>query len=165
MIQQEIQERNKQIALMLGWEEATLEYKLKWCAVPTEERLNKLDPQYIPILMKENKAPLWQDSLMWNKDWNWLMEAVDFVKKNLRCSNDTENAKLNEYFIDKWDFKVKSYNVTLMQWTNNGWRMFDDKNKDLSMLYVIGENCESEKEAVFLIISNIAKLYNKNKLN
>ena len=29
------------------------------------------------------------------------------------------------------------------------------------MFYVIGENCESEKEAVFLISSDFAKLYNE----
>jgi hypothetical protein len=81
MTPQEIQERNKQIALMLGWKEATLEYKLRWCAVPTEERLNILDQDHVPILMKENKDPLWSSSLLWDSDWNWLMEAVEFIKE------------------------------------------------------------------------------------
>jgi hypothetical protein len=80
MINKETQDRNKQIALMLGWKEATLEYKLKWCAVPTEERLNRLDQDYVPILMKENKDPLWSSSLLWHSDWNWLMEAVEFIE-------------------------------------------------------------------------------------
>ena len=73
------QERNIEIAKMLGWKMATLEYKLKWCGVPTEERLNKLDPQYVPILMKENEEPLWNDTLSWDSNWNWLMDAVKFL--------------------------------------------------------------------------------------
>jgi hypothetical protein len=81
MTPHKIQERNKQIAMMLGWEEATLEYKLRWCAVPTEERLNRLDQDDVPILMKENKDPLWSSSLLWHSDWNWLMEAVQFLYK------------------------------------------------------------------------------------
>jgi hypothetical protein len=76
----EIQERNKQIALMLGWKEATLEYKLKWSGVKTKERLNRLDKDFVPILMKENEEPLWEDSLRWHSDWNWLMEAVEFIE-------------------------------------------------------------------------------------
>jgi hypothetical protein len=81
MTPQEIQERNKQIAMMLGWEEATLEYKLKWCSVPTEERLNRLNQDYVPLLMKENEDPLWNSSLLWHLDWNWLHDAILFLKK------------------------------------------------------------------------------------
>jgi hypothetical protein len=82
MIQEEIQERNKQIALMLGWKEATLEYKLKWCNVKTEERLNRIKPKYIPILMKENEEPLFESFLKWDSDWNWLMMAIRFLHKH-----------------------------------------------------------------------------------
>jgi hypothetical protein len=42
--------------------------------------------------------------------------------------------------------------------------MFDDKNRNLSMLYIIGENCKNEKEAVFNIVSDFAKLYNEGKI-
>jgi hypothetical protein len=73
------QERNKEIALMLGWKEATLEYKLKWSGVKTEDRLNRLDKDFVPILMKENEEPLWEDSLRWHSDWNWLMESCKYL--------------------------------------------------------------------------------------
>ena len=130
----EIQERNKQIALMLG--------------------LNPL-----------TKSPLsWLISLKYHSDWNWLMEAVEFIKKNIKSSSNTRDAKIGELFIDKWEFKVKSYYVRLIQWTKNGWRMPDRDDMELSLLYIIGENCESEKEALFLIVSGIAKLYNEKKL-
>ena len=164
MTQQEIQERNKEIALMRGWKEATLKYKIKWCGVKTEDRLNRLDKDFVPILMKENEEPLWEDSLRWHSDWNWLMESVEFIKKNIKSSSNTRDAKIGELFIDKWEFKVKSYYVRLIQWTKNGWRMPDRDDMELSLLYIIGENCESEKEALFLIVSDIAKLYNEKKL-
>jgi len=135
MTQQEIQERNKQIALMLG----------------------KL-PKEIPFLGYCYSIP------EFHSDWNWLMEAVEFVKKNIRTSNNTEKASNKEIFIDEWEFKVAKYYLRIIQWTNAGWRMFDDKNRNLSMLYIVGENCESEIEAVFKIVSDFAKLYNNKEL-
>jgi hypothetical protein len=166
MTQQTI-ERNKEIATMLGWKEATLEYKLKWCGIPTEERLNKIKPKYVPILMKENEEPLFESSI-WHLDWNWLMEGVNFIKQNIKVSDDgyTKEAIIGEFFIDKWEFSVKKYYLRIIQWTENGWRMFNgvNENPDLSMYYIIGKNCISEKEAVFLIVSDFAKLYNEGKL-
>jgi hypothetical protein len=82
MTQEEIQERNKQIAFMFGWKEATLEYKLKWCNVKTEERLNRINPEYVPVLMKKNEEPFWKSSLEWHSDWNWLMEAIQFLQNH-----------------------------------------------------------------------------------
>jgi hypothetical protein len=89
------------------------------------------------------------------------MDAVGFIKQNLRTSEDTADAKVGEYFIDEWRFGVKSYYIRLTQWTDKGWRMFDKENRDLSIYYIIGENCQSEKEAIFLAASDLAKLYNK----
>ena len=137
MTQQEIQERNKQIALMLGKKEQ-LEYWKQWVDI--------------------------ESKLKWHSDWNWLMEAVEFIKKNIRTSNNTENASNKEIFIDEWEFKVTKYYLRLIQWTNAGWRMFDNKNRNLSMLYIIGENCETEKEAVFKIVSDFAKFLNNKEI-
>jgi hypothetical protein len=111
--------------------------------------------------MKENNEPLFEDTVYWSKSWNSLMDAVGFIKQNLRTSEDTADAKVGEYFIDEWRFGVKSYYIRLIQWTDNGWRMFDGVNRDLSIYYIIGENCQSEKEAIFLAVSDLAKLYNK----
>ena len=73
---------------------------------------------------------------------------------------------IGDFFIDEWNFKVKSYYLRVIQWTENGWRMMLNRNEnyELSMLYIIGENCDSEKEATFLIVSDFAKLYNEKKL-
>jgi len=145
MTEQEIQERNKQIALMLGWK------NLNDNSFP--EYINAFGDFYS---LKE---------LKFHSDWNWLMESVEFIKKNIKTSNDTQDAKIGELFIDEWKLGVKQYYLRIIQWTENGWRMFDGKkNSELSMFYIIGENCESEKEAVFLIVSDFAKLYNDKKL-
>ena len=82
MKQNEINTRNREVALMLGWKEATLEYKLKWCNVKTEERLNRINPEYVPILTKENEEPLFESFLKWDSDWNWLMQAIQFLHKH-----------------------------------------------------------------------------------
>jgi hypothetical protein len=147
MTQQEIQERNKEIALMLG----------------KKYQNNKIVIHYNNICGVNPTGETWQECL-YHSDWNWLMEAVEFVKKNIRTSNNTENAINKEIFIDEWEFKVTKYYLRLIQWTNAGWRMFDNKNRNLSMLYVVGENCETEKEAVFKIVSDFAKFYNNKEL-
>lgn len=142
MTQQEIQERNKQIALMLGWKEATLEYKLKWCSVPTEERLNRLKQEYVPILMKENQDPLWNSSLLWHSDWNWLMESKKFI-----C-----NLKEVDEFSTRYDSFEKEYYCSILP----------SYKYSFNTLYT--KVLEEEIQAVFIIISNFAKLYNEKKI-
>jgi hypothetical protein len=149
MTQQEIQERNEQIALMLGW-------------IPYEG----LNPRWRNSFETNCNSEIFNkvvETLKFHSDWNWLMEAVKFIKKNIRTSNNTSDAKVGEYFIDEWEFKVKNYYVRLIQWTEKGWRMSDKDNMDLSIRYVIGMNCSSEIEAVFSIVSDFAKLYNTNE--
>ena len=136
MTQQEIQDRNKEIALMLD--------------------LNH-DEEVVIFNMHSYS---W-DMLRFNSDWNWLMEAVEFIKKNIRLSSNTSDAKVGEYFIDEWEFNVKKFYIRLIQWTGTGWKMFD---KDLSIFYIIGVNCQSEKEAIFLAVSDFAQKFNNNKL-
>jgi hypothetical protein len=136
MLQEEILERNKEIVLMLG--------------------LNHDEEAFV----FDGQAYSW-DLPRFYSDWNYIMDAVGFIKQNLRTSEDTDDAKVGEYFIDEWRFGVKSYYIRLIQWTDNGWRMFDRVNLDLSIYYIIGENCQSEKEAIFLAVSDLAKLYNK----
>jgi hypothetical protein len=69
MNQSEIQERNKLIALMLGWEESSLPGI--W---------NKKDnfANYV-VYSEHNNYP--HRGLPFHRDWNWLMEAVEFVEK------------------------------------------------------------------------------------
>jgi hypothetical protein len=158
MTQQEIQERNKQIIQMLG-------FKKGWW-VHQQKPLTDDKKQWWDIDGKTflGTAVYYDKDLKFHSDWNWLMEAVFFIKENIKSSSNTKDAKFGELFIDEWEFRVKSYYVRLIQWTKNGWRMPDRDDMELSLLYIIGENCESEKEALFLIVSDIAKLYNEKKL-
>jgi hypothetical protein len=58
---EEIQEHNKQIALMLGWE-----------IVPTKSD---------ELLFKNSRNhEYYEYKLKFHSDWNWLMEAIDFIK-------------------------------------------------------------------------------------
>lgn len=162
MTQQEIQERNKQIALMLGAIYSS--HADAWGFGNA-----RIEPNELKFGNEIFKGCVWAErfekELKFHSDWNWLMESVEFIKKNIKTSKDTQDAKIGELFIDEWEFRVKQYYLRIIQWTENGWRMFDGKeNSELSMFYIIGENCESEKEAVFLIVSDFAKLYNEGKL-
>jgi hypothetical protein len=147
---EEIKERNYEIAFMLDWRE---EQTGSWFQI-------KDNANYV-VYSEHNNYP--HKGLPFHRDWNWLMEAVEFIKKNIRSSSNTSDAKVGEYFIDEWEFKVKKFYIRLIQWTDKGWRMFDKENKDLSILYIIGENCQSEKEAIFLAVSDFAKLCNEKK--
>jgi hypothetical protein len=143
MTQQEIQQRNKEIALMLGWEDATLEYKLKWCGVPTEERLDRLNKDYIPFLTKKDKSePLFNDGLRCDSDWNQLMESVEFI----------ENLKMQVSIIDN---ECAIIDIEKAEKEENPFMI-----EPVTKCY----NGETKKEAVFIAISDFAKLYNNNNL-
>jgi hypothetical protein len=111
MTQQEIQERNKQIALMLG--------------------LNPL-----------TKSPLsWLISLKYHSDWNWLMEAVEFI----------------ESLIDKLP------NGIFVKINTGGCFIhpINDTKDYITKVYQAGK---TKKEAVFTAVSDFAKLFNEKKL-
>jgi len=141
MTQQEIQERNKQIALMLGW---------------------KITDGIISFIPEEN--PFQHEVgysangfLQFHSDWNWLMEAVEFIEKLrfntkacINCENDrvylktypltqTELSKEEEYF-------AKFISVT---------------DSHFEFCFNIAS---SKKEAVFMAVSDFAKLYNNKEL-
>jgi hypothetical protein len=146
MLQEEILERNKEIALMLGWKEATLEYKMKWCAVPTEDRLNRLNQLYVPFLMKENNEPLFEDTVYWSKSWNSIMDAVEFIN-NLKIKQQT-------FYVS-----ITRSNVWVYQYKN------ETNICPASASGVLPENeFKPLKETLFLAVSDFAKLYNNKKL-
>jgi len=133
---QEIQDRNSDIARMFGWEQ----YK------DSKERWFE---HWKPNTMLEKPWSNRVERLKFDSDWNWLMEAVEFIKKNIRLSSNTSDVKVGEYFIDEWEFNVKKFYIRLIQWTGTGWKMFDKEHKDLFIFYIIGVNCQSEKEAIY----------------
>ncbi len=112
------QERNKQIALMLDWE---YDEDLKIFNTPF---LELVEPQAFGD--EQFSSRLHDYELKFHSDWNWLIEAVEFVEKNHAWVN------------------IKGCLV--------------DITKDYSV------SAPSKKEAVFLAVSDFAKLYNENKL-
>jgi hypothetical protein len=72
MTQEEIQEQNKQIALMLGWVQSNLSgiwYK-------------KDDTANYVVYSEHNNYP--HIGLPFHRDWNWLMEAVQFLHRHFK---------------------------------------------------------------------------------
>jgi hypothetical protein len=117
MTQQEIQERNEQIALMLGFK-----YKNQakyWGKYPLDNNsfLSKLG--YVMM-----------NNLKFHSDWNWIMEAVEFIEK--------------------------IYNNQPVYFGHNNCVIFSPKT--------IRSKGKDKKEAVFIAVSDFAKLYNNKQL-
>ena len=110
----EIQERNKQIALMLGWYH--------------EDYIWKMLKPFRDGFISETKDV----ELQFHTDWNWLMEAVEFVES-------------------------RGYEIDIFA---NCVEICTTPDED----YVSEAVGKTKKEAVFLIVSDFAKLYNENKL-
>jgi hypothetical protein len=74
MAQQEVQERNKQIALMLGWKEYKPERNWFW---------GKKKMTYYKGFDKVTWSTprVYVDYFKFHSDWNWLMEAIRFIQK------------------------------------------------------------------------------------
>jgi hypothetical protein len=103
MTQQEIVHRNKNIALMLGWT------YLPWQETNKEISGYSMNPGWWSTFPKHYHIKIHRDAykgrshneLRFNKDWNWLMEAVVFIE-NLK---DEHGSYL--YFMDiKRDYCV-----------------------------------------------------------
>jgi len=128
MEQQEIQERSKQIALMLGYVNTT----------PEDKDFNIFEyPVKIGIIPKMIETM----SMQFHSDWNWLMEAVEFIRlKNwsydMYCPSDTTD--------------------TDGLFECNFWNKINPE--------IMGRSKESLKEATFIAVSDFAKLYNEGNL-
>ena len=121
MTQQEIQERNKQIALMLGME-------------------------YEPHSHTYRLNDMICTQLVFHSDWNWLMEAVYHLElKLVKPVNITQGmctisrgyageSKEPYVRVDKWRMGSREFNY------------------------------DYKKEAVFIAVSDFAKLYNNESL-
>jgi hypothetical protein len=118
----EIQDRNKDIALMLGFK-----YKNQnkyWGRYPLD---NNSFLSRLGYVMMNN--------LKFHSDWNWLMEAVEFISKNGFTYSIYKNDKLYCCSI-RIDRTISDF--------------------------ILIKN-ESQKEAVFKAVSDFAKLYNEKK--
>jgi hypothetical protein len=125
MTQDEIQERNKQIALMLN-------IKIEQCY---PENKDYKQHGIVYTLEKEfaenvNSVFLSVSELKFHKDWRWIMEAVEFIEK--------------------------VYNNQPIYFGHNNCVIFSPKT--------IKSKGNDKKEAVFIAVSDFAKLYNEKKL-
>ena len=116
MTQEEIQERNKQIALMLG--------------------LNH-DKEAVVYKMRQYS---W-DSLKFDSDWNWLMEAVGFIEK----------------------YKNYKYSVYTLKGCCQIFKFYHTPKEKLICTTTYNTRID-KKEAVFTAVSDFAKLYNEKKI-
>jgi hypothetical protein len=101
MTEQEIQERNKQIALMLGWRETSAhkvdQYGYYQCVegYSTPYR-NTLDEQAIEY--QSDKNAFATEDLQFHSDWNWLMQAIQFLQKHFE-SKEMVWTSIQRYFL------------------------------------------------------------------
>jgi len=149
MTQQEIKERNKEIALMLGAE-----------INDTLERIyidKMLDDELIFHNISVNLSSYgWNGTrnihyipfnmLQFHSDWNWLMEAVEFIEKLKGMSIYIGKNRMN---------KLHSVEIS---YEDNTWQKRPHIDKTIFI-----QN-ELKKEAVFIAVSDFAKLYNNKQL-
>jgi hypothetical protein len=123
MTQQEIQERNKQIALMLGW---TLKSYPTYISSPFHSRSVWWSPGTTKTFC------CIEGEEFFHSDWTWLMEAVEFIES-------------------------RGYEIDIFA---NCVEICTTPDED----YVSEAVGKTKKEAVFIAVSDFAKLYNERKL-
>jgi hypothetical protein len=133
MTQPEIQECNKQIALMLGWKEHKLENNWFW---------GKKEMTYYKGFDKVNWSTprVYIKYFKFHSNWNWLMEAVEFIEK---LGYESLLGGSEYYYPEKGMRYIKSF-------------IKDDIN--------IFQESKDKKEATFIAVSDFAKLYNNKEL-
>lgn len=133
MTQEEIQERNKQIALMLGAYTKQMMGLDAWLL--EEDELNLSFGLFDEKLFSNNGGSGWLiKDLKFHSDWNWLMEAVEFVRKTSGISMVEGPVKQPTCVIH------------------------------LGNLRALSGQSNTLKESVFIAVSDFAKLYNDEKL-
>lgn len=123
----EIQERNEQIALMLGM-------KMQETYVTNWKEFNSLLHSI-------------EDTLKFHSNWNWLMEAVEFIENKLKLGT----------VISNMGFGINNQYINI----NRGVSIVDETIDNPSK--IMGKS-STKKEAVFIAVSDFAKLYNNKEL-
>jgi hypothetical protein len=155
MTPQEIQERNKQIALMLGWKNSFAHKVDQYGYYQTVDGystpyINTLDEQAVEYQSDKNAFAI--EDLQFHSDWNWVMEAVEFIQ-SLR--------------LDIPEYNVVDYYIVTSSSTfcniRSGLNHADGETKS-PFFYNKSSVGKNQKEAVFIAVSDFAKLYNEKKL-
>jgi hypothetical protein len=130
MTQQEIQERNKQIALMLGaiYSEDSEAWGFGNARIETGE-ITIQGKKYKNLIWAER----WEKELKFHSDGNLLMEAVEFIEGL------------------KWFVTISGNECTVFN--------FEYKHTARGRCY--NTLAPTKKEAVFIAVSDFAKLYNE----
>jgi hypothetical protein len=117
MTDKELLEFNKKCALFLGWKETTDDFKIKWSGCQTKERLDKVNPLFLPILEKDGEV-LFSDfsTSDFTEDWNFLMLIIDKIE-----TIDREDGNGN--------FRLVMYNKSC-NWNDLPPSTFGDSKKD-----------------------------------
>lgn len=138
----EIEERNKEIALMLGGkyirnEDLSFEPKGCW---------------HIPLFMDAK-----QDyDLKFHSDWNWLMEAVDFIKS----LKETEgNCKGSCYMVTT--FSIYNNGVLIIYENGDLHGSIRIDHTDNGKYFKDVGYVDTAKEAIFIAVSDFAKYINQ----
>lgn len=139
MTTSEIQERNKQIALMLGAYEITEWFKTDLDSIPyykgTCYYLGRPNNNWsCGSSNKEEVEKSLLNTLQFHSDWNWLMEAIEFIEK-------------------------KGYTISITGKFVNIMFVEENIGKSISSRYGY-----TKIEAVFLAVSDFAKFYNEGEL-
>jgi hypothetical protein len=146
MTQQEIQERNKEISLMLGACTKEMMGVNSW--VLQENELNLSFDIFDEKLFSNDGGSGWLiGDLKFHSDWNWIMEAVEFICGTLgyRKYSYTHEEHSRCVFTDMA--------ILFQKHDFGGGNIIIDSDKQ-----------KTEKEAVFIAVSDFAKLYNEEKL-
>jgi hypothetical protein len=142
MTQQEIQERNKEIALMLGWSQNQN---------PDHDGVLEI---WWPVTTLEKPWGFRVERLEFHSDWNWLMEAVEFIESKIIY---TVKIISTPTISQRWYmYTVQIYNTRSATLLTQG-----EKIIEIQSHY---HKNQSKKETVFIAVSDFAKMYNKNKV-
>lgn len=91
------------LAKLMGYRTATLEERIKWIG-GDEERMLRMNPNYVPILMKgEFDEPLFADSMSYDTNYNWIMEVVEEVNKRDWVTIYADSCKIHALNNDEFE--------------------------------------------------------------
>jgi hypothetical protein len=138
------QERNKEIALMLNWKYvSSIDIKEKKYSESIFAGWWSNIPNVYHVKVNRN---LYRgrglNDLSFDSDWNWLIEAVEFIEK-LKMEVSIIQNECSIIDIEKAEKEENPFMIESVT------KCFDGVDK---------------KEAVFIAVSDFAKLYNEKKL-
>lgn len=135
------EERNEQIALMLGWRKYKMLNNLPW---------QKKRMTYTNVTRPNFFTPLFYiEAFKFNSNWNLLMEAVEFIESKGYATKIAHDYCISNYGCDE----------CVIDKRKNALTSYEDRDEPL-----IFELTKTKKEATFTAVSDFAKLYNEKKI-